>query len=162
MSRTGGRTADLRVRILERLRGRDSLTAELAKAPGIDDGADAIQPAYLTEREFEPGDGQPPAVRVAVSLVTESSTRDNHAEEKSMTVQAVVNIRADVLGSTHDGALLNIGWHDRIVDELEAELTTHDPPWRARGATGGTPEPLFDGETDRYRSPLRFDIGRRD
>ena len=163
MSRADGRTADLRVRILDRLRDRVSLTDELANAPGIDDGSDAIVPAFVANREFDPDeDTDPPGVRVAVSLVTESSTRENHAEEKSMTVQAVVNIRGGVLGSVHDGSLLNIAWHDRIVDEIAGELTTHDPPWRAGGQTGGTPEPLWDADNNRYRSPLRFDIGRRD
>lgn len=157
--RADGRIGDLRSDVLERLRTHTELTDLLEQVDGVTDASAAelpdmvIMPAFLPSLMADTTDlPDPPDVAVAVSLVTGSSARENAQERKSHTVQADSQLRPETLREQ------GLAWHDEVLDEISAVLTSHVGPWIAQGETGGTPEPLWDDDKNRYRSVQRFDI----
>lgn len=154
--RAEGRVRDLRAAALGWLQGHAPLTDRLEQVASITDGTAVIVAAPLLQMWHDDGTDDPPDAAIGVKAVTSSSTRENMAETKSMTLQADLQVRSPTLESQ------GLAWHDEIVDEISAVLTTHHPPWSADGETGGTPEALWDDQRNRYRSVRRFDYQRRD
>lgn len=149
--RASGRVRDLRGSVLSRLRGHSQLAALLERA--VDNAGDVIVPAATADmwhRDDQTAD--PPAVALAVSAVTGSSARENRQERKSLVIQTDLQIQAAALRQE------GLPWNDEILDEVSAVLTSHAAGWTARGESGGTPEPLWDEDLNRYRSVQRFDI----
>lgn len=150
-----GRVKSLRSTVLDALEAHSPLVDRLEELDSIDPAADVIVAAPHAKRWDEPGESEPDGF-VAISIATSSSSRINIPEEKTFTVQAVLEL-------TKDGFLTQgLAWHDEVLDEIAAVLTRHRPDYSARGQTGGTPEPLWDDEVNRYRSAQRFDFRRID
>jgi hypothetical protein len=136
---------DLRGDVLDRLRSHTALTDRLEQVDSIDDGTDVIVPSPFL------GDGDQDAA-LSVAVITGSSTRENLQERKNMTVQTELRVRSQTLKAR------GVVWHDELLDEVGAVLTTQVGGWTALGETGGTPEPLWDESLNKYRSVQRFDI----
>lgn len=150
--RARGRTGDLRGSVLSRLREHSPLTDLLEAAETIDNGTEVIMPASVLDIQHRTDGASPPDVALGISVVTSSSNRENRQERKNHVVQADLQLR--------DRALKRQGpaWIDDISDEIAAVLTAHADGWVASGVTGGTNEPLWDEDLNRYRSVQRFDI----
>lgn len=150
--RAQGRVHDLRGNLLGRLRGHAPLTDRLEAVGSIDDGADVIVPNPLLDRRHRSQDAEPPDAALALMIVTGSSERENRQERKRLVVQADVQVREATLGRR------GLAWMDEIGDEVSAVVTSHDDGWVARGADGGTPDPLWDGNINRYRLVSRYTV----
>lgn len=152
----GGRVRDLRGMVLVRLRDHQPLVDLLGRATGADMTRVVVPAAIPSLYRRDPDSPAPPDVAIAVSVVTGSSQRENAQERVNLVAQTDVQLTP--------GALLENGlaWHDEVLDEVSAVLTEHEGIWRAMGESGGTPEPLWDEDVDRYRSVQRFDVQRWD
>lgn len=147
-----GRVRELRADILGRLRGHVPLTDRLEAVDGVTEGTEVIAPAPWLGMQHRSDTADPPAVALAVTVVTASSARENLQERTRMVVQTDLQIRTEALRGQ------GLAWHDETLDEVAAVLTAHTAGWTAQGATGGTPEPLWEDQRNRYRSVQRFDI----
>lgn len=155
--RADGRVRELRGLTLQRLQSHAELVALLEGV--VDDASTAIKPAFaMTQYRNDDSKPDPPKTAIAVSVVTGSSSRRNLKEDVNLTVQIEHEFRANVRPSIGGEPLGLLPWHDRIADEISAVMTTQVEGWQAEGETGGTPEPLWDGDRNRYRSVKRFDI----
>lgn len=150
--RADGRIRALRAHYLTELRTHTPLITRLEAVESIDDGSDTIVPAFAVDIQHHPENTEPPDAVVALSAVTKSSTRENRQERKIHVVQTDVQIRSETM-RRH-----GLAWHDALLDEIAAVLTSQYDGWTARGITGGTPEPLWDDALNRYRSVSRFDV----
>jgi hypothetical protein len=154
MSRSDGRTRDLRGDLLDRLQSNAGLTSLLEDV--VADASAVIRPAFSVKKwHRDPDSRDPPDTALAVSVVTASSDRENAQERVSLTVQVEHEFRAGIAPSI--GVL---PWADAVADEISGELTAHRPGWTARGVTGGTSEPLWNDDRNRYVAVQRFDIER--
>lgn len=150
--RAEGRMRDLRGHLLSKLRAHDPLTDRLELVESIGDGADVILPAFALDIQHREDNAEPPAAAIGLSSIAESSDRENKQERKRHVVQSDFQIRTETMKAQGPA------WHDEVIDEISAIITTQYDGWTAIGATGGTPEPLWDGDINRYRSVQRFDI----
>lgn len=145
------RKRDLRGEVLTRLENHTELVNLLED---VGSGADAIMPAFNLKRyRYDNKQPDPPDVALAVSVVTSSSERENAMERVNVTIQVELEFRKGIRPSI--GVL---PWTDAVLDEVEAVLTSHVPDWHAEGVTGGTPEPLWNEDRNRYVSVTRFDV----
>ena len=156
--RADGRVRELRGLTLQRLQSHDELVALLEGV--VDDATAVILPSFVMKqyRNDESKD-DPPDTALAVSVVTASSSRRNLKEDLNLTVQVEHEFRANITPVVGGEPLGLLPWHDRIADEISAVMTTQVAGWEAEGQTGGTPEPPWDDDRNRYRSVNRFDIG---
>jgi len=150
--RAEGRMRDLRGHYLDELRGHAPLTDRLEAVASIDDGADAVLPSSAVDVQHRADGAEPPDAVLAVAAITENSDRENRQERKNHTVQTDLQLRSETMRAR--GA----PWLDEVLDEIAAVMTSHYQGWTARGATGGTPEPLWSDKIRRYRSVRRFDV----
>ena len=156
--RADGRVRELRGLTLQRLQSHDELVALLEGV--VDDATAVILPSFSMSRYRNDDTApDPPETALAVSVVTGSSSRRNLKEDVNLTVQVEHEFRANVRPSPGGVSLGVLPWHDRIADEISAVMTTQVAGWEAEGETGGTPEPLWDDDRNRYRSVKRFAIG---
>lgn len=150
--RAEGRLRDLRETLLARLRSHGPLIARLEQVETVDDGTSVIMPAPILDIQHRSGGTAPPDIALALMAVTASSIRENRQERKNHTVQTDIQIRERTLKRQ------GVAWLDDLHDESAAIITSHDHEWTALGATGGTPEPLWDESLNRYRSVARYDL----
>lgn len=152
--RAQDRQRDLRGLTLQRLKDHTELTDLLSEV--VDSPTDVIVPRF-TVRKWR-NDNQapdPPDAAIAVMMVTEFSDRRNRQEYVNQTVQVELEFRPGIKPS-----IGTLPWADAVGDEIEAVMTSHVEGWTAEGATGGTPEPLWNDERNRYVVAKRFDISR--
>ena len=151
--RAQDRQRDLRGLTLQRLRDHTPLVDHLRD---VGEDASVIVPRF-TVRKWRNDDNapDPPDAAIAVMMVTEFSDRRNRQEYVNQTVQVELEFRPGVKPSI--GVL---PWADAVGDEIEAVMTSHVEGWTAEGATGGTPEPLWNDERNRYVLAKRFDVSR--
>jgi len=152
--RAGGRTRDLRGELLSRLRGHAPLTDRFERVAGVDDGASVIVPSPALDRSHRTTGGEPPGVALGVRVVAESSDRENRQERVRLIGQFAVEFRERALDAN------GVAWLDEINDEIGAIATAHTEAFRALGATGGTPDPVWDDDRDRYVTASRYDFER--
>lgn len=150
--RAEGRILDLRGHYLTALRTHTPLVTRLEEVSSIDDGTDVIVPASSIDIQHRDDALSPPDAAIAVSAVTGSSDRVNIQERKRHVVQTDFQVRSETLRSRGPA------WHDEIIDEIAAVMTSQYDGWIARGETGGTPEPAWDDEINRFKSVKRFDV----
>lgn len=146
------RVRDLRGNLLRRLRDHAPLTDLLAEADGVADGSDVIVPDPMLRIDHRRDGRDPPSAALAVMIVTGSSERENRQSRVSLVVQTRLECREQVLDDR------GLPWLDTTADEVAAVVTSHADGWTALGASGGTPDPLWDGETNRYNLASRFDV----
>jgi len=150
--RAEGRLRDLRDNVLDKLHNHTALTDHIERAAGVDDATGVIRASPRLDMWHRSDGMEPPDVAVGIKAVTENSSRENRQERKLHVVQSDLQMREDALRTQ------GVAWPDDINDEIGAVLTSHDVGWTAGGATGGTPEPLWDEDLNRYRSVTRYDI----
>lgn len=151
--RAEGRIRDLREHSLEELQSHTPLVTRLEEVSSIDDGTDKIVPASALDIQHRSDALEPPDAAIALSAVTGSSNRVNIQERKSHVVQTDFQVRSETMRARGPA------WHDEIIDEIAAVMTSQYDGWRAMGVTGGTPEPAWDDQLNRFRSVARFDVG---
>lgn len=145
------RKRDLRGEVLTRLGDHTPLVDHLQD---VGSGAKAVMPAFNLKQYRHDEEGpDPPDVALAVSVVTSSTERENAMERVNVTIQVELEFRKGIRPSI--GVL---PWTDAVMDEVEAVLTSHVPDWHAEGVTGGTPEPLWNEDRNRYVAVTRFDV----
>lgn len=150
--RAEGRILDLRDHYLAELRSHTPLGIRLEEVSSIDDGTDVIVPSSSVDIQHRSDSLEPPDAVIGLMAVTGSSNRENRQERKSHVVQTDFQVRSETMRARGPA------WHDEILDEIAAVMTSQYDGWRAMGATGGTPEPLWDDSLNRFRSVSRFDI----
>jgi hypothetical protein len=150
--RATGRTRALRGVLLDRLQEHAPLVSRLERVATIDDGTTAIVPSPMLGKSHRTSEGDPPDVAVAVGLVTGSSDRENRQERKRLIVQIEIELRERALDAQ------GLAWLDELMDEASAVATAHGDGFRALGASGGTPEPIWDPERGRYVLVSRYDF----
>lgn len=150
------RTNYFRAQALDRLQANVALTDLLEKAGSVGDGASAIVPAPYLERQHDDPNDDPPDVAVAVSVVVSSSSRRNSQEDVNVELQTDLQVRKQTLWS------LGLAWIDEIRDAISDEMTRHEAGWHAEGETGGTQEPLWNDDINRYQVAQRFGVSSSD
>lgn len=150
--RANGRIRDLRDHYLDELHSHPPLVSRLEEVSSIDDGTDVIVPSSSVDIQHRSDSLEPPDAVIGLMAVTGSSNRENRQERKSHVVQTDFQVRSETMRARGPA------WHDEIVDEIAAVMTSQYDGWRAMGATGGTPEPLWDDSLNRFRSVSRFDV----
>ncbi|MFC6766015.1 hypothetical protein [Natrinema soli] len=150
--RATGRVGDLRESVIDRLRSHTELVTLLEQTDDVDDATDVINPSFRLRIQNQSDDLETPGVAIGVGVITGSSERENHHERKRLVVQTTIQLREQTFKRQGDA------WLDDVRDEVSAVLTTHASPWIARGESGGTFEPLWDENINRYASVQQFDI----
>lgn len=150
------RTNYFRGQALDRLQANAALTDLLEKVGSVDDGASAIVPAPYLEKQHDDPNEDPPDVAVAVSVVVSSSDRRNSQEDVNVELQTDLQVRKQTLWS------LGLAWIDKIRDAVSDEMTRHEAGWHAEGETGGTQEPLWNDDINRYHVAQRFGVSSSD
>lgn len=150
------RTNYFRAQALDRLQSDTALTDLLETAASVDDGATAIVPAPYLEKLHDDPNEDPPDVAVAVSVVVSSSSRRNNQEDVNAELQTDLQVRKQTLWK------LGLAWIDKIRDAVSDEMTRHGAGWHAEGETGGTQEPLWNDDINRYQVAQRFGVSSSD
>lgn len=150
--RAEGRIRDLREHYLAELRSHTPLATRLEEVSSIDDGADIIMPASALDVQHRSDNVEPPDAAIALMAVTGSSDRENRQARKNHVAQTDFQIRSESMRAQGPA------WHDSVIDEIAAVMTSQYDGWRALGVTGGTPEALWDDNLNRFRSVTRFDV----
>jgi len=145
------RTTHFRSVALDRLQSHTPLTGLLEQVDGVGvgEGADYIMPSSRPRLLDE---SLP--VAVLVSVVTESSERLNNHERVNATLQTDLRMTEPTLRDQW------LKWHDEVRDEISAVLTRNGEDFTAGGETGGTPEPLWNEDINKYQTVQRFDVSR--
>lgn len=134
------------------LRSHRPLTDRLEDVESVDTGAAVIMPSIALSRRHRSDSAEPPDIALAVEPFSGTVRRENRQTRKNHAGQTDLQIREQTL-NRHGGP-----WVHEIHDEIVAVLTEHREGWYNASVSGGTEEPEWDEDLNRWHQVARFNI----